>query len=161
MTQLSHPLWHGLDARCAGQSAPDGSELTAAASGAALILIRLVEEQQWLPIAIVAAVAAAYGSRAAVRSRSKSRVRGLRRAARWAGTAVTGVAVLYLFVVSIGAALWITGKPRVAVHPWAVPHRNVELTAPDGVRLAAWYVPLAKRRGGRARPRRRRRAATA
>jgi pimeloyl-ACP methyl ester carboxylesterase len=54
---------------------------------------------------------------------------------------VGAIALLYLFVVSVGAAMWITGKPRAAVHPWAVPHRDVQLTAPDGVRLAAWYVP--------------------
>jgi hypothetical protein len=189
MTQISHPLPQGLDSTLRWPVRAGRLEVTAAASGAALILVRLTEEQQWLPIGIIAAIGAAYGfARPSLRAalafvtgslalvgsafaliggfataklpgfalapggiallaacvlslRSKPNVHGLRRAARWVGTTLTGVALLYLFVVSIGAALWITGKPRVAVHPWAVPHRNVELTAPDGVRLAAWYVP--------------------
>jgi pimeloyl-ACP methyl ester carboxylesterase len=189
MTQISHPLPQGLDTTLRWPVRAGRLELTAAASGAGLILIRLTQESQWLPIAIVAAFGAAYGfARPSLRAaiafvvgalalvgaafalaggftaseipafalapagiallaacvialRSKPRVHGLRRAGRWAGTAVAGFVLLYLFVVAIGAALWITTKPRIAVRPWAVPHRNVELTAPDGVRLAAWYVP--------------------
>jgi hypothetical protein len=47
----------------------------------------------------------------------------------------------YFFVLSIGGAMWITGKPRVAVRTFAVPHEDVTLQTPDRVRLAAWYVP--------------------
>ena len=36
------------------------------------------------------------------------------------------------------------------------PHTDVTFRAADGVRLSGWYVPVAERRRGRARPRRRR-----
>ena len=37
--------------------------------------------------------------------------------------------------------MWLTGKPRIPVRTFAVPHRDVVLRTSDGVRLAAWYVP--------------------
>jgi uncharacterized protein len=73
--------------------------------------------------------------------RSNPRVSGARRAVRWGLTFVATVLVAYYAVVPIGAALWLTGKPRVAVRTFAVPHENVALHAADGIRLAAWYVP--------------------
>jgi hypothetical protein len=73
--------------------------------------------------------------------RSKPRVSGARRAVRWGLTFVATVLVAYYAVVPIGAALWLTSKPRVAVRTFAVPHENVALHAADGIRLAAWYVP--------------------
>jgi len=78
---------------------------------------------------------------AIVALRSKQRVSGGRRVLRWASTFGATILVAYFFILSIGAALWITGKPRVAVRSFAVPHENVTLRSSDGVRLAAWYVP--------------------
>ena len=78
---------------------------------------------------------------AIVALRSKPRVSGGRRVVRWASTFGATILVGYFAVLPIGAALWITGKPRVAVRSFAVPHENVTLRSSDGVRLAAWYVP--------------------
>jgi uncharacterized protein len=73
--------------------------------------------------------------------RRPSPVGRTRRIGRWVLTVVTGVLLLYYGVVAVGAALWITGKPRVPVRTFSVPHRDVALTSSDGTRLAAWYVP--------------------
>lgn len=72
---------------------------------------------------------------------SRPRTTWPRRAGRWILTAVSA-AVLALYVIVPGAtAIWITGKPRIPVRAWNVPHRDVALTASEGVRLSAWYVP--------------------
>src|SRR5262249_36692748 len=73
--------------------------------------------------------------------RRKARVGGVPRAGRLALTFVAAVLPPDFPVVSIGAPLRLTGSPRVAVRTFAVPHENVTLRTPDGVRLAAWYVP--------------------
>ena len=78
---------------------------------------------------------------AIVALRSKPRVSGGRRVVRWVSTFGATILLGYFVILSIGAALWITGKPRVAVRSFAVPHENVTLRSSDGVRLAAWYVP--------------------
>ncbi|MFL6017909.1 MAG: alpha/beta hydrolase [Gaiellaceae bacterium] len=168
-------------------------EARLAAAGAGLIALRLVEERQWLALALVAVLSFAYGVlrpslRAAVAFaagalslvgagiaiadarwngfaghqlpafalvaggtallvaavlalRSKPRVSGARRAVRWGLTFIATILVGYYAVVPIGAALWLTGKPRVAVRTFVVPHENVALRTADGIRLAAWYVP--------------------
>src|SRR4051794_35450211 len=170
-----------------------GREARLAAAGAGLIALRLVEERQWLPLALVAALSLAYGVlrpsfRAAVAFvagalslvgamiaitdarwngfaedqlpgfalaaggitllvaavlalRNKPRVSAARRGIRWGLTFFAAILVGYYAVVPIGAALWLTGKPRVAVRTFAVPHENVGLRTADGIRLAAWYVP--------------------
>ena len=94
-----------------------------------------------LPGFVLAAGGVALLTAAVVTLRSKPRVSGARRAARWGLTFVSAILVGYFVVLPVGAALWITGKPRVAVRTFAVPHEDVTLHAPDGVRLAAWYVP--------------------
>jgi pimeloyl-ACP methyl ester carboxylesterase len=72
---------------------------------------------------------------------SRRRVTWPRRLLRW--TLTLGVAVLLVLQVVVPgiAAMWLTGKPRIPVRTFAVPHRNVALRTSDGVRLAAWYVP--------------------
>jgi uncharacterized protein len=78
---------------------------------------------------------------AIVALRSKPRVSRGRRLLRWGLTFVATLLVGYFIVLPIGAALWITGKPRVQVRTFAVSHEDVTLRSADGVRLAAWYVP--------------------
>jgi pimeloyl-ACP methyl ester carboxylesterase len=169
------------------------SERGAATVGAALVAFRLVEERQWLPLALVGAVAVVYPfarpslraaiafvvgvtslvgavlaildahwngfaagqlpafalvaagiallTAAVIALRSKPAVRGARSVARWILTPVAGILLTYYVVVAIGAALWITGKPRIPVASFAVPHENVTFRSADGVRLAGWYVP--------------------
>jgi hypothetical protein len=168
-------------------------EARLAATGVGLIALRLVEERQWLPLALAAILALVYGLlRPSLRAgvafvagslslvgaviaiadarwngfaahqlpafalaaggvallvaavlalRSKPHVSGARRAVRWGLTFVAAILVGYYVVLPIGAALWVTGKPRVAVRTFAVPHEDVTLHAADGIRLAAWYVP--------------------
>ena len=94
-----------------------------------------------LPAFALAAGGTALLAAAVLALRSKPRVSGARRAVRWGLTFIATVLVGYYAVVPIGAALWLTGKPRVAVRTLAVPHENVALRTADGVRLAAWYVP--------------------
>src|SRR5262249_41896387 len=94
-----------------------------------------------LPAFLLAPAGAALLAAGIVALRRKTRVAGLRRAGRWALTAVATALLPYFFVLSIGGALWITGKPRVGVRTFAVPHEDVTMRTPDGVRLAAWYVP--------------------
>ena len=94
-----------------------------------------------LPAFALAAGGTALLVAAVLALRSKPRVSGARRAVRWGLTFIATVLVGYYAVVPIGAALWLTGKPRVAVRTLAVPHENVALRTADGVRLAAWYVP--------------------
>jgi pimeloyl-ACP methyl ester carboxylesterase len=157
------------------------------------VAIRLVEERQWLPLALVLVVAAVYPfarpslraafafvvgvtslvgallaildahwngfaagqlpgfalvaagiallAAAVIALRSKPAVRGGRRIARWILTPVATILLAYYVVVAIGAALWITAKPRTPVATFAVPHEDVSFRSSDGVRLAAWYVP--------------------
>jgi uncharacterized protein len=56
---------------------------------------------------------------------------------------LAGAVVLALFVVvPIGAAMWLTGKPRQPLTAsLGLPHADVTLRTDDGVRLAGWYVP--------------------
>src|SRR5262249_10254045 len=72
---------------------------------------------------------------------SRPTVHGKRRVARWILTPLATLLLVYYVVVALGAALWITGKPRIAVATFAVPHENVSFRSADGVRLAGWYVP--------------------
>jgi alpha-beta hydrolase superfamily lysophospholipase len=69
-----------------------------------------------------------------------------RRAAARIGRAlvtVAGAVALALFaVVPIGAAMWLTGKPREPLTaPLGLAHRDISFRAADGVRLSGWYVP--------------------
>jgi pimeloyl-ACP methyl ester carboxylesterase len=157
------------------------------------VVIRLVEERQWLPLALVLAAAAVYPlarpslraalafvvgvtslvgallavldarwngfeagqlpafalaaaggallAAAVIALRSKPAVRGGRRVARWILTPVATLLLVYYVVVAVGAALWITSKPRTPVASFAVPHEDVSFRSADGVRLAGWYVP--------------------
>ena len=62
---------------------------------------------------------------------------------RAAGTVAVAVA-LVLVVLPVGAALYITGKPRLPVPAHAldgVAHEDVTFRSSDGLRLAGWYVP--------------------
>jgi hypothetical protein len=68
------------------------------------------------------------------------------RALRWvrrAGGAVAVALVLLWIVVPVGAALYLTGKPRLPVPEGAlgIPHEDVSFRSTDGLRLAGWYVP--------------------
>jgi pimeloyl-ACP methyl ester carboxylesterase len=72
---------------------------------------------------------------------SRPRTTWPRRAGRSILTVVSAVLLALYLIVPSAAAIWITAKPRIAVRAWDVPHRDVTLTASDGVRLAAWYVP--------------------
>jgi pimeloyl-ACP methyl ester carboxylesterase len=157
------------------------------------VAIRLVQERQWLPLALLLTVAAVYpfarpslraalafvagvtslvGSTLAILDadwngfaagqltafalvaaglallaaatialRSKPAVSGGRRVARWILTPAAMLLLTYYVVVAIGAALWITSKPRTAVASFAVPHEDVSFRSADGVRLSGWYVP--------------------
>jgi uncharacterized protein len=65
---------------------------------------------------------------------------------RWARRAagVLAVAASLIWIVSpVGGALYATGKPRTAVPDAAlgIPHRDVEFSSTDGLRLSGWYVP--------------------
>ena len=169
------------------------SERGAAGVGAALVAIRLVEERQWLPLALLGAVAVVYPfarpslraalafvagvtslvgavlaildahwngiaaeqlpgfalvaagiallAAAVIALRGKPAVKGGRRVARWILTPVAAILLTYYVVVAIGAALWVTSKPRIPVASFAVPHEDVSFRSADGVRLAGWYVP--------------------
>jgi dienelactone hydrolase len=46
-------------------------------------------------------------------------------------------------VIPVGAALYVSGKPRLAVPPGALglPHENITFRSSDGLRLSGWYVP--------------------
>ena len=66
---------------------------------------------------------------------------GGRRVVRWVSTFGAAILVGYFVVLSIGAALWITGKPRVAGAFLRGAARERHAPHADGVRLAAWYVP--------------------
>jgi hypothetical protein len=168
-------------------------EARLASVGAGLIALRLVEQRQWVALALVAVLGLGYGflrpsiraalaltagslslvgaliaildaswngfaakqvlgfalvaggaallAAAIVALRSKGRVSRGRRVLRWVSTFGAAILVGYFVILTIGAALWITGKPRVAVRSFDVPHENVTLRSSDGVRLAAWYVP--------------------
>ena len=64
--------------------------------------------------------------------------------ARRAGGAVAVAAALLLVVMPVGAALYVTGKPRLPVPAHAldaVAHEDVTFRSSDGLRLAGWYVP--------------------
>ena len=176
-----------------GTKAISSSERGAAVTGAALVAIRLLQERQWLPLALLLAVAAVYSfvrpslraalafvvgvtslvgsvlavldadwngfaarqltafalagagvallAAAVMALRSKPAVSGGRRVARWILTPAATLLLTYYVVVAIGAALWITSKPRTAVASFAVPHEDVSFRSADGVRLSGWYVP--------------------
>ena len=94
-----------------------------------------------LPAFALVAAGALLLAAAIISLRSKPPVTGARRAARWILTPVATILLVYYVVVAIGAALWITSKPRNPVASFAVPHENVSFRSPDGVRLAGWYVP--------------------
>ena len=94
-----------------------------------------------LPALALAAGGTALLVAAVLALKAKARVSRARRAVRWGLTFMATILVGYYAVIPIGAALWITGKPRVAVRTFAVPHENVTLRTADGIRLAAWYVP--------------------
>jgi hypothetical protein len=68
------------------------------------------------------------------------------RAVRWArraGGALAVALVLMWVVIPVGAALYVSGKPRQPVPAAAlgIPHENVTFRSTDGLRLAGWYVP--------------------
>jgi uncharacterized protein len=169
------------------------SERGAAIVGAALVAIRLVQERQWLPLALVVGVAVVYPfarpslraalafvvgvtslvgavltildahwngfaadqlpgfalvaagiallTAAVIAVRGKPPVRGGRRVVRWILTPAATLLLTYYVVVAIGAALWITSKPRTALASFAVPHEDVSFRSADGIRLSGWYVP--------------------
>jgi pimeloyl-ACP methyl ester carboxylesterase len=192
MTELAQRLDLPL-VRIRGAALLSRREARLASLGAALIVLRVAEERQWLPLALLGALTFAYSflrpslraalafaagalslvgalfafldlrwngfaaeqspglalalggvallAAAVVALRSKPRVSRGRRVVRWMLTGVVTLLTAYYVVVPVGAAMWITGKPRVAVRTFTVPHEDVTLPAPDGVRLAAWYVP--------------------
>jgi uncharacterized protein len=72
---------------------------------------------------------------------SRPRTTWPRRAGRWILTFASAAVLALYVIVPSATAIWVTGKPRIAVRAWDVPHRDVMLTSDDGVRLAAWYVP--------------------
>jgi pimeloyl-ACP methyl ester carboxylesterase len=78
---------------------------------------------------------------------SRRRTTWPRRAGRWILTVASALVLALYVIVPSATAIWVTGKPRIAVRAWDVPHRDVTLTARDGVRLAAWYVPSRNRAG--------------
>jgi fermentation-respiration switch protein FrsA (DUF1100 family) len=63
--------------------------------------------------------------------------------ARRAGGALAVVLSLMWIVMPVGGAIYTTGKPRTAVPDAALglPHRDVEFSSTDGLRLSGWYVP--------------------
>ncbi|HEU4449493.1 MAG TPA: alpha/beta fold hydrolase [Gaiellaceae bacterium] len=65
---------------------------------------------------------------------------------RWlkrAGELVVAILVAFYVVLPVGVAMYVTHKPKVpvAADDLRIPHENLTLTAADGVRLGAWYVP--------------------
>ena len=84
-------------------------------------------------------IALLVASAAALLSRPRARLGW--RLGRGALTFLGAVLILYFGIVALGAALWVTGKPRIPVRSFAIPHRDVVLTSSDGTRLASWYVP--------------------
>ena len=73
-----------------------------------------------LPAFLLAPAGVALVAAGIVALRSKSRVAGARRVGRWALTALATLLLAYLFVVSTASALWLTGKPRVAVRTFVL-----------------------------------------
>ena len=54
---------------------------------------------------------------------------------------VLGALVVYVLVMPVGVALWVTHRYREPVtDTLRAPHENVTLSTRDGLRLAAWYV---------------------
>jgi pimeloyl-ACP methyl ester carboxylesterase len=67
------------------------------------------------------------------------------RGGRWRARVVAvvlGVLVVYLLVMPVGVALWVTHRYREPVADMLeVPHENVTLHTKDGLDLAAWWIP--------------------
>ncbi len=110
---------HVMHARWDGLARSDATGLALFAAGALLILaavLALLERRSLPP---------------------------LRRALRALAVLLVAVLLGVFFVVPVGAAMWLAGKPRQPLSPatFPVPHADVTLRAADGTRLSGWWVP--------------------
>jgi hypothetical protein len=96
----------------------------------------------WSGVLLLPAGAAMLGCAVAALRPTPVRPRAVRWARRAAG-AVAIVLVLLWVVIPLGAALYVSGKPRLPVPAGAlgIPHEDVTFRSTDGLRLAGWYVP--------------------
>jgi uncharacterized protein len=87
-----------------------------------------------------AALFAVCGARALL---SRRRLRPTRRVVRALATTVAAIPLLLFFVLPVGVAMWLGGKPRQPLSPASFPvaHRDVVLRSSDGTTLSGWYVP--------------------
>lgn len=75
--------------------------------------------------------------------RARRKLPPLRRALRALATVAVAALLALFFVVPVGAAMWLAGKPRKPIAPatFPIPHADVTLHAKDGTRLDGWWVP--------------------